>query len=1024
MNITAFAVRQWQATLIAVILVSALGISAFFGIPRSVDPVVSFPAALVTIVLPGADAADIEETVAKPIEDALQGLDRIREIRSSSSDGVAVISVEFEYGTDPERTLDQVVREVGTIRDRLPQGIQRIAFRRPRPSEAAVLQLALVSDSASSRRMAKYAEDLRDRLNVVAGVRQTLIDAGPRPEVRVALDTGRLAEAGIAASAVATAIGAGGQELPAGSVNAAGRRYNIDAGGAYRTVDAVRAVPVRARDGRLVSVGDIAQVDWADGEQTHIARFNGQRALFVSVKQKDRADAGTLKRALVTTVDKFKADLPPDMRIAIGFDQSNDIARRLSELARDFAIALALVLITVLPLGLRSSLIVMISIPLSLAMGVFTLSLLGLTLNQLSIAGFIISLGLLVDDSIVVTENIERHIRDGETPQSAAITGTAQISTAVLGATGVLLFAFLPLTMLPEGGGDFIRGLPLAVMATVASSLVVSLTVIPFAASRILKPHGAEGNWFLRWLTAGIHRIYAPVLHRALNRPWAWLVGSLTICVGAFALVPVIGFSLFPSADAPYILVRVETPQGSSIARTDKAVRDVSAILAAEGAIVDRMENAGRGNPQIYYNIFPREESSSYGDVFATLKEWNPREGPALLARLRAKFAAYPDARVSVVNFENGPPIEAPIAVRISGPELPELKRIAGDVERLLLSKRGLRDIVNPVSFDRVDLDLGLDERKAALLGIAPGEARRAVRLAISGETASRLRDNEGDSWPVVVRLPMGENQPVSALDKVYVPTTAGGSVPLAQIATPTLKSAFPIIFRFGLRRVVTVTAYNRPGTLTTAATAEVQADLAKFNLPAGYRISFGGEAEAAARNFGGLGPAILLALFGIFGVLVLEFGRFRETIVVAGVIPLGTFGGLIALLLTGGTLSFIAIIGFVALIGIEIKNSILLVDFTTQLRDKGMGLREAIEKAGEIRFLPVLLTSVTAIGGLLPLALGGGSLYSPLAWVIIGGLVSSTVLSRIITPVMYLLAARGEAQKARAIDGPTPPSV
>ncbi len=1026
MTITALAVRNWQATLIIVLLTAALGISAFFAIPRSVDPVVSFPAAITTIVLPGADATEIEETVSKPLEDVLQGLDRVRDIRSVSSDGVAVVSVEFEFGTDVERNLDQVVREVNTIRDRLPQGIQRIAFRRPRPSEAAVLQLALVSQDAGSRRMAKYAEDLREKLNVVPGVRQTVISGAPRPEVRVALDTGRLAEAGIAASAVTNVIAAGGQELPAGSVNAEGRRLNIDAGGAYRNVESVRAVPVRAQGGRLVTVGDVAQVDWADAEQVHITRYNGQRALFVTVNQKDNVDAGTLKRALFAEVERFRPVLPPDMTLEIGFDQSQDIARRLDELGRDFLIALALVLITVLPLGLRPALIVMISIPLSLAMGVFTLGALGFTLNQLSIAGFIISLGLLVDDSIVVTENIERHIRDGDPPVEAAITGTRQITTAVLGATGVLLFAFLPITMLPEGGGDFVRGLPLAVMVTVASSMIVSLTVIPFAASRLLKPHGGEGNRFLRWLTRGIQRFYAPVLHRALDRPWAWLIGSLTICIGAFGLVPVIGFSLFPSADAPYILVRVETPQGSTIAQTDKAVSDVSAIIAAEGVIANRMDNAGRGNPQIYYNIFPREEASNYGDIFVTLKEWNVREGPALLARLRAKLSAFPDARVSVVNFENGPPIEAPIAVRISGHELPVLKRLAGEVEAMLARQTGLRDIVNPIAFDRVDLDLRIDEAKAALLGIAPGEARRAVRLAISGETASRLRDAEGDSWPVVVRLPMGANQPVSALSQVYVPTTAGGSVPLSQIASPTLKSEFPVIYRFKLERIITVTAYTQPGTLTAGATAAVQRDLAKIAIPAGYRFSFGGEAEAASRNFSGLGPAILLALFGIFGVLVLEFGRFRETIVVAGVIPLGTFGGFIALLLTGGTLSFIAIIGFIALIGIEIKNSILLVDFTTQLREQGMGLRDAIEKAGEIRFLPVLLTSVTAIGGLLPLAIGGSSLYAPLAWVIIGGLISSTFLSRVITPVMYLLAARGDERRAApaTIDGPASQSV
>ena len=366
-----------------------------------------------------------------------------------------------------------------------------------------------------------------------------------------------------------------------------------------------------------------------------------------------------------------------------------------------------------------------------------------------------------------------------------------------------------------------------------------------------------------------------------------------------------------------------------------------------------------------------------------------------------------PDARVTLVNFENGPPLEAPVAIRVAGPDLAVLKRVSDQVAAAMAQVPGLRDIDSPLAFDRLDLDLGLDDAKAGLLGVAPGEARRALRLAISGEQASRFRDNEGDTWPVTVRLPMAETQPVSALGQVYVPTQAGGSVPLLAVATPRLQSAAPQITRYKLERTVTVTAYNQPGTLTSDLTRQVQAKLAAITLPPGYRFGIGGEAEAASRNFSGLGSIILLTVFGILGVLVLEFGRFRETMVVAGVIPLGTVGGLVALLLTGNSLSFLAIIGFVALIGIEIKNSILLVDFTTQLRARGLPLRRAIEQAGEVRFLPVLLTSVTAIGGLLPLALGGSSLYSPLAWVIIGGLVSSTLLSRIVTPVMYLLAVR-----------------
>ncbi|MEG3088113.1 efflux RND transporter permease subunit [Sphingomonas sp. PB4P5] len=1015
MNITAFAVRRWQVTLVAFLLIAMLGISAFLSIPRSVDPHFPIPTVVTTVILPGADAGDMEETVAKPLEDVLQGLDHVRDINSQSVDGAAVVVVNFEHGTDAEQSLDRVVREVQSVRDRLPQGIQRIAFRRPRTTEAGVLQLALVSDTASWLRMSKYAQDLRDQLNVVPGVRQTAIDGAAAPEVRVAIDAGRLAEARLPAATVANAIAQGGVDLPAGSLNAAGRRYNIDAGGAYRTVDAVKDVAVRSSDGRLVRVGDIAEVGWAEAGRTHIARFNGHRALWVTIRQKDEVDAGTLRDALVEAVTAFKADLPPDMRLETAFDQSRDIQQKLAQLTRDFVIALALVLVTILPLGFRPAIIVAISIPLSLAMGVFLLALFGFSLNQISISGFIISLGLLVDDSIVVTENIERHIRGGDTPTEAAINGTREIGAAVLGATGVLIFAFLPLVFLPEGAGDFVRGLPLAVMVTVASSLFVSLTIIPFVASRLLKPHGAEGNALLRWLMGGIQRFYAPLLHAALNRPRTWFWAAMALCVGAFALVPVLGFSLFPAAETPYFLVRVETPEGSTIPVTEKAVRDVAAILRREGAVVNLMQNAGRGNPQIFYNIMPRDERARYGDIFATMATWDVHDSPKMLARLRKSLADFPDARVTVVNFENGPPVEAPIAIRVRGPDIAVLKTLSDKVVTVMQQVPGLRDIDSPIAYDRIDLDLGLDEAKAGLLGVAPGEARRAVRLAISGEQVSRLRDNEGDTWPVTVRLPMTGDQPVSALGKIYVPTLAGGSVPLLEIAQPRLKSVVPLITRYKLQRTVTIVAYNQPGMLTSNLNRQVEQRLKSVTLPEGYNFSIGGEAEAAARNFAGLGPIILLACFGVFGVLVVEFGRFRETIVVAGVIPLGTVGGLVALLLTGNSLSFLAIIGFVALIGIEIKNSILLVDFTSQLRARGMGLREAIEHAGEIRFLPVLLTSVTAIGGLLPLALGGSALYSPLAWVIIGGLVSSTVLSRIVTPVMYLLAVRGDEARRLA---------
>ena len=1017
MNLTRFAVKHWQLTLVAFLLAALLGVQSFLSIPRSVDPQVPFALAITTAVLPGADAAEVEETVAKPIEDVLQGLDNVKEVSSSSSDGVAVIAVEFIHGTDAEQALDRTIREVTAIRGQLPQGLTRLDFRRPRPTEAAVVQLALVSNTASWRRFEKYASDLRDALNVIGGVRSTSLFGLPRPEVQILLDPGRMAEAQLSAAAVAAAIQAGGVDLPAGAVHSQGRRLNVDAGGAYRQLDDIRAVLIRGGNGRLLRVGDVAKVEWGEPEQLVLNRFNGQRAVFVAVKQKDGVSAPVLRDALIAKVADFRASLPPDMKLQVGFDQTNDIERRLGELARDFSIALALVLITLLPLGFRASLVVMISIPLSLALGVFMLARFGFTLNQISISGFVISLGLLVDDSIVVTENIERHLRDGDEPEAAAISGTREISAAVLGSTGVLMFAFLPLAFLPEGSGDFVRGLPVAVLSTVASSLLVSLTIIPFIASRLLRREpDPNGNRFLRFITAGIERFYQPLLRRALDNPRKTLWGTVAACLLVFATVPLIGFSLFPQSDSPYFVVQVQAPEGSGIAVTDKAVRDVAAMLAQEPAITARMENVGRGNPQIFYNNIPREDDTSYGEIFVTMREWSPGKSPQMIDRLRTRLSRYPDAQVKVVRFENGPPIEAPVAIRVQGPELTVLKQLSAQIAGIMSAVPGLRDVHNGLAVDRVDLDLGIDQTKASLLNINSDAVRRAVRLALNGERASTLRDSEGDSYPVVVRYPYDGHPPLSLLSTIYVPTQTGGIVPLREIATPRLKSVPSLIRRFKLERSNTISADLETGFLASKLSTDVVGKVAKLPFPAGYHWSVGGAAKTANESTSGLGGVILLAVFGIFGVLVAEFGRFREVAVVAGVIPLGLVGGLIALLATGNSMSFLAAIGFVALIGIEIKNSILLVDFTTQLRQRGMALREAIEKAGEIRFLPVLLTSVTAIGGLLPLALSGAPLYAPLAWVIIGGLVSSTLLSRIVTPVMYLLIARGAADEGSAL--------
>ena len=1014
MHIAEVAIRKWQLTLVLFILLCALGFSAFQQVPRAVDPHFALPVVSIVALQPGADAAEIEQTITKPIEELAQGLEDVQNVASTSSDGNAVIRIEFDWSGDPDQYFNDAVREITAIRSRLPADLQSLTFEKLRTTNTSVLQIALLSDTASWYRMEKYARDISEALGRYNDVRQSDIYGLPQPEVSVAIDSGRLAALRVPASSVADAIRVGGADVPAGSVTSGARRFNVEAGGAFRDLDKIRNLPLRSNDGTILRVGDVAEVKYGAAEQRVKVSHNGQRAIWITANQKQGTDATKLRNLLVTELAAQQKLLPPDIRAVVQFDQSKDITKRLRELARDFGIALFLVLFTLLPLGWRASIIVMISIPLSIASGLLAISTLGFNLSQLVVAGFILSLGLLVDDSIVVVENIARHLRMGKSRDQAAIDGTKEITMAVIGSTGVLVFAFLPLFFLPEGAGKFVQSFIGTIVATITASMVVSLTIVPFLASRILTRDEHEGgNALLRWLMGKIDRLYHPMLHWALDRPRRSVWGALALTCAAFALVPVLGFSLFPNADTSYFRVTVESEQGSSIAETGRIVAQVSAVLKTEPAIRIRAENVGAYNPPVFYNVFQRGENPTHGEVLAIMDEWEGDKARAMISRLRVKLDDIPGARIKIVLFQNGAPINAPVEFRVYGPDQNELRTIAGKMEQALRDTPGARDVNNPVAFDRVDLDVRVDDAKAALLDIPAGAPRRAIRLALTGERAGTFRDVEGDSYPVVVRLPLAETQPISALESVYVSNRSGQAVQLAEITSPTLESTPSAIYRYNLQRNVSITAQITDGAVISKVNLDGQAKMDAIPLKPGYSIEVGGEAEKINDTFAGFGPIVMIAMFSIFAILVAEFGRFKEALVVAGVIPLGTFGGLLALLFTGNNLSFLAVIGFIALVGIEIKNSILLVDFTSQLRERGMGLREAIERAGEVRFLPVLLTSITAIGGLMPLALFGGSLYGPLAIVLIGGLISSTVLSRIVTPAMYLLVVRGDEAKA-----------
>jgi multidrug efflux pump subunit AcrB len=1005
MKILEFPVRNYQFTVVLFVMMAALGISSWSSIPRGEDPPLDFPTFTVVAVYPGASPRDLERLVIREVEERLDALENVDEVASSVQDGVATVRVGFEADQDPETKYEEVLREMNALRPELPAELLQFKVEKATTLDVAIAQLALVGATAPYDELDRLAEDLEDRIAAVPGVREARRWGVPEPRVEVSLDLGRLARLDLPPATVLQAIGGESVDIPSGAVETGLRRFNVKASGSYETVEQIAGTVVRAREGQLLRVGDVAEVRWGYADSTYQARYDGERAAILTVTQQDGRNIAVVRDRVWSVLDAFAKDLPPGVRLERGFDQAKNVSHRLSRLGEDFLIAIGLVLLTLMPLGVRAAGIVMVSIPLSLSIGISLLYFTGFTINQLSIVGAVIALGLLVDDSIVVVENITRFLREGRSRSEAAIAATKQIAVAVLGATATLVLAFVPLIFLPGGAGMYIRSLPLAVVYTVLASLLVSLTIIPWLASRVLRGDGAEdGNRALRVFESAIHRTYAPVLDRALARPRLALGFAAVFVVGGFATVPVVGFSLFPKAETPQFYVNVTAPEGASIEATDRAARFAEEILLARSEVEAVFTSLGHDNPRVYYNISPRRDDPAVGQLFVVLDEYDRKRTPPLLDTLRARLAAYPAARLELKEYENGPPIDAPIALRIQGPDLDTLRALAARVEAVLVETPGTRYVTNPVRLQRTDLRVAIDRHKAGLLGIPTVEIDRMLRLSLEGVDAGVLRESSGEARDVVVRLASGPRSTPADLDRIYVASVAGILTPLGQFADVHFESDVPEIQRIDRERTVTVTSHVRTGWVTDRVTRDVLARLESLSLPEGYSLTAAGEIESRQESFGGIGSAIIVATFLILGILVLEFGTFRSMLIVASVIPLGTVGGILALLSVGYTLSFTAMIGFVALVGIEIKTSILLVDLTNRLRAQGVGLEEAIRRAGEIRFLPIVLTAMTAIGGLLPLALQGQGLYAPLAWVIIGGLVTSTLLGRVVTPVLYRL--------------------
>lgn len=1007
MKITDFAVKNYPFTLIVFLLIAVIGAFTVINMPRAEDPELNAPIFPVTVIYPGTSPVDIEELVIKPMEKSLYGLENIRRLKTIIGDGFAVIRVEFKYGVDVNEKYQELIRELAALKGKLPSDMQLPTVEKVSPSNVNVIQTALVSETATWKQLKNQADKLAESLEKISALKNIEIAGLPEEQIQISLDFEKMARLGVSQQVVLNNLQSELANIPSGSIDVGNRYFNVKSSGNFKELEDIQNTLVFTANNRNIQLKDIATVTMTFAERDHITRLNGHRGIFVVAAQKSKENIATTQKAYQPVLEIFRKSLPANIAMIDHFDQAEVVQKRLSGLGLDFLWAILLVAFTLLPLGLRPAIIVMISIPLSLSIGIIILNYLGFSLNQLSIVGLVVALGLLVDDSIVVIENIERWMLNGYSRKEAVLKATSQIGTAVLGCTATLIIAFLPLIFLPEASGEFIRSLPISVIASVLASLLVSLTIIPFLGNQLLKKNltHSEGNWFMRVLKSGISKSYAPILESSLNNPLKTLGVILIVFFASLQIIPMIGFSLFPASEKPQFLVRIIPPAQVNIKNTDTISRYVEKELTKISDVQYYATNVGMGNPQIYYNEIRSIKKANFAEIFVQLDPNTSVERKlSLIDSLRNTWTPFHGAKVQINNFEQGPPVLAPVEVRLLGDNLDSLRALSFKIEQLIKKIPGTIYVNNPISNLQTDIRVKINKEKASMLGIPIISIDKTLRLALSGIPIGVFTDDDGEDYQIIIKKKEAGPLDLDVFKTLFVENVKGKAIPLSQFAHLELESSPLAINHLDKTRMVSISAFVGKGFLNDVVIKDVMTKMDQFSLPSGYTYQMGGEYETRQESFSGFTIIIILTIFLFIGVLLLEFKTFKSTIIVLSVIPLGMVGALTALWLTGNSLSFVAVVGLIALAGIEIKNTILLVDFTNQLREEGKPLDVAIREAGEIRFLPIILTSLTAIGGLIPIALSTNPLISPLAIVLIGGLISSTLLSRIFTPVIYKL--------------------
>ena len=1015
-----FFARNLRLTYIIVVGTVLLGIASIVQMPKESTPEVDIPVILVTTVLPGASAIDVEELVTNEIESSVQNLEDIDVMQSQSSQGLSVVSVTFDIDAVGREKLTDVRDRVERVKGDLPDDVidptvQQVSF-----SDRPILNLAL-SGPYPDAQLAEYAEVIQRSLESIRDVSEVTITGAPQEEVQVVVDQARALQFGISLSDITNTIASANIDVPIGAIVTEGELFTIRLDGRLDSVATIQSLPISARAGQVVRLETIADVRLGFATRGTINRLSidgelSQPSLTLQLyKSPGRGDILTIIDTAREYIDGELQDLPSDLVVTYIENDADLIRTDLSNLVTSgsFTMVIVFVLLYVF-LGLREAIIASVAVPMTFLMTFIVLNQLGYTVNFLTLFSLILALGILVDGAIVVVEGIYSNVQKGMDGRDAARATVVEFQQPLVAGTLTTIFVFLPLLLTSGVIGKFIRSIPVTISIVLVSSIIVALGFITAFASLLFKAGYTQqrGVWVERMVSRAYQWYEGALRTLVSSRRFAWrlLIGAFFAFVVSLSLpvVGVVAVNMFPAEDADVIYLDIEAPVGTPIDQTDLMARVVEDVLYNDQRLESFSVTVG-GAANTGSDVVVAQRSHLASMVINVRKD-RSQPSTEIITELEEMLQGSIGAEITVKQLDSGPPAGSPVQVNVIGDSFVESERVAHQMAALLAEVPGARNVSNGIDETNGEFVIRVDRQRAAQYGASVGQVAQIVRASIVGSDAATLT-TEGDDVDIVVTssLPSGSISGygadvlrISSIDAIQVPTNLG-MVPLSTLASIEYESSRTSISHEDGKRILRVTAGLEEGATTAAILAELTEKRASLPPSEEVTITYGGEAEDINQSFADLGLAMILGIIMIFGLLVWQFNSYRQALFILVTIPLaliGVFGGLA---LTNQPLSFPGFIGVVALAGIVVNNAIILIDTINNRRKSGCGVTVAVIESAVSRLQPILLTTITTVAGMVPLAFSSPT-WAPLAYSIMFGLLFSTALTLFVVPTLYVL--------------------